>query len=87
MTENTMGIFNSSLIDTKAGDNIDCPFCPEKGWEGDSDDYMKLMRKRFRSQLHYQRMVVSAAIYKKKHVTFTFTGPFKDEAKKILQSL
>ena len=79
------GNFNSAEINTENGHNS--PFSPPNDWKGSSDDYMALMRKRFRDLFHYQRIISHLSMSLKSKDAFKISGPFKGEAEKILQKV
>lgn len=55
-----------------------------EGW-GDSAAYVELMRSRYRHLMHGQRMMVTASFARREPIQVT--GPFADEAMKIISSM
>ncbi|WP_158006996.1 DUF7146 domain-containing protein [Piscirickettsia litoralis] len=80
-----MAQINMSVIDTEAGKSGECAFCPPHGWQGNPDDYLMLMRERYRDVMFYQRMLVTAKLQKK--VKLVIRGPFAQEVQCILGKL
>lgn len=79
-----MAVIDVSKVDTTPGNDAVCLFSPE-GWEGDSAAYVELMRSRYRHLMHGQRMMVTASFARREPIQVT--GPFADEATKIINSM
>lgn len=79
-----MAVIDVSKVDTTPGNDAVCPSSPE-GWEGDSAAYVELMRSRYRHLMHGQRMMVTASFARREPIQVT--GPFADEATKIINSM
>ena len=82
-----MTVLDFRVIVTEPGAGDSHPFAPPAGFEGASEDYLQLMRRRFKDDYHPhgQRMTVAARDAARS--TPTFTGPFAAEARRIIDSL
>ncbi len=80
-----MPVIDVSKVDTTPGNDEVCSFSPPEGWEGDSAAYIELMRSRYRNLMHCQRMIVTASFARRESIQVT--GPFADEATKIINSM
>ncbi|EAP2016167.1 hypothetical protein N4V31_003885 [Salmonella enterica subsp. enterica serovar Typhimurium] len=80
-----MAVIDVSKVDTTPGNDAVCLFSPPEGWEGDSAAYVELMRSRYRHLMHGQRMMVTASFARREPIQVT--GPFADEATKIINSM
>lgn len=80
-----MGTMNASIIDTTPGKEPASPFSPPAGWSGNADDYMELMRQRYKDLMFGQRLRFIASFARKNRVTVS--GPYTDAAKKIISSI
>lgn len=80
-------VIDLSTIRTEPGAGDEHPFAPPPGFDGSSDDYLTLMRRRYKEEYHPhgQRMVVAAhiALFR----TPTFTGPYAKEAQRAMSGL
>ena len=75
----------SPEIDTTPGNGG--PFSPPHGWKGSEDDYLDLMRSRYKHSLVYRQRILVFARRMKRGECCTPRGPFKKEAISILRSL
>lgn len=87
-----MCVLNMSLVDTRSGVNADDPFCPPEGFKGTGDDYLKLCRKRFTTDIMFgQRMLVisrySAKPLSKVVNPLRIIGPYAKQAQYIITEL
>lgn len=80
-----MATMNASIIDTTPGMESASPFSPPIGWNGNADDYMELMRQRYKDLMFGQRMRFVVSFSRKNNVTVS--GPYTDAAKKIISSM
>nr|WNL65677.1 hypothetical protein [Klebsiella oxytoca] len=83
--ELSMPVIDVTKVDTTPGNDAVCPFSPPEGWGGDSAAYVELMRSRYRHLMHGQRMMVTASFARREPIQVT--GPFADEAMKIISSM
>jgi hypothetical protein len=85
------GVFNLYCQDTTPGANS--TFAPARGWEGDDEDYLKLMRYRYArdTQIRQQMDVlvhrISRARQTSQKVEVIYSGPFATQAQQIIQRL
>lgn len=79
-----MAVIDVSKVDTTPGNDAVCPFSPLRVG-GDSAAYVELMRSRYRHLMHGQRMMVTASFARREPIQVT--GPFADEATKIINSM
>lgn len=80
-----MAVIDVSKVDTTPGNDAVCSLFSPEGWEGDSAAYVELMRSRYRHLMHGQRMMVTASFARREPIQVT--GPFADEATKIINSM
>lgn len=80
-----MYVLDSSNINTEPGAHLASPFSPPKGWEGDSKDYVNLLKKRYRCVDFYQRMYSVAKFARQGSIRVT--GPFANEAKRVIEAM
>lgn len=81
-----MGVVNCSLVDTTPGAN--CAFAPPGDWAGDSRQYLRLMRKRWKEDPGARQVIAcTAGMTKRPRVTVEYRGPYVEEAKKLIASL
>jgi hypothetical protein len=76
---------NLALVSTEPGSEGHHPFTPPAGWTGNGQDYIALMRDRYREIEHGQRMVVTVLIGRR--IPLQITGPFAEQAREVLEKL
>jgi len=78
-----MGLFNLEPVDTTPG--VLEPFAPPAGWEGGRDDYLALLRQRFK-RFEYRQAFVTAALVAQRD-ELRVVGPYADIARTAITRL
>lgn len=80
-------ILDLNVIQTEPGAGEAHPFAPPAGFGGSSEDYLKLMRRRYKEEFHpFGQRMVTAARFAVAH-SQRFTGPFAREAQRVIDGL
>lgn len=87
-----IGTFNCAVIETTPGADPADPFCPPEGFDGTVNEYVGLVRHRYRSdKAIHQRILVTAwyAVKPPESVCnpTDIRGPYADAVRRILQRL
>lgn len=80
-----MGVIKSRHHDTTPG--AGSVFAPPGVWEGNAQDYRELMRERWREIEAGQHILSVARCFARDPASVRLEGPWRDEAKTILERL
>lgn len=78
--------YRPDLVDTSPGASAHCPFSPPPQFEGDGEEYIKLMRLRYRDPAHKRYMQDRISRFENGEEV-VIVGAFSVEATKVLSSL
>ena len=83
---------NVAFIDTTPGANLECPFCPPRGFKGNAEAYIALCFERYTSDRASSQYMAVAAIHAARPESQVserteVVGPYVKSVLKILASL
>ena len=80
-----MPAYDCSQIITEPGKDVESVFAPPRDWQGNSHDYMLLMRERFKNPTLVQQIYFFASCLRRR--ISVVTGPYASEATTILNAI
>jgi hypothetical protein len=83
-----MGKLDMGIVDTRPGGDKggSGAFTPPHGWSGSKEDYVLLLKDRYKDLMYGQRMFSQAKHYKRSNGDIQYIGPFAKVAEKVLQN-
>lgn len=85
------GVFDLYCQDTTPGANS--TFAPPGGWMGEQENYLKLIRYRYSRDIQFRQQMdvlayrLSKAAQSTQRAEVSYSGPFAEQAKQIVQRL
>ena len=80
-----MPVINSSDCNTTPGGAS--VFAPPEGFEGDAEDYIKLMQDRYRNVDTGQQMFCTARLTRHGNRLVQYSGPYQEQARSIVHKI